>query len=59
MALASAGDSSFLPLVDDDVLLEADVSVLPPCPLLCRLLLLLPEAALLIECRLRSLELAR
>lgn len=57
MALASAGDSTFLPLAGNG--LEADVSVLPPCPLLCKLLLLLPEAALLIECRLRSLELAR
>jgi hypothetical protein len=68
MAFFSAVDSSLLPFVSKlllvgDVLKPAfpatDVSVLLPPPLLCKLLLLLPDAALPIECRFRSLELAR
>jgi hypothetical protein len=68
MAFFSAVDSSWLPLVSKlllvgDVLKPAfaatDVSVWLPAPLLCKLLLLLPDAALPTECRFRSLELAR
>jgi len=65
MALANAGDSPFLPLIMPKLLLvgdaipAADVSASPARPLLCKLLLRLPDAALPIECRFRSLELAR
>jgi hypothetical protein len=62
MALASAADSPILPLASKllfvgDVLKPA-FPVLDVSALLCKLLLLLPDAALVIECRLRSLELA-
>jgi hypothetical protein len=68
MAFASAFDSPFLPLTSKLLLVgdvlrpvfpATDVSVPLTPPLLCKLLLLLPDAALPIECRFRSLELAR